>query len=62
LWVGIIVTLGYAVNQIPFVKEHEQVVITALMIIPVVLLVSGLIGSIIVYWKHRKALKGSKES
>lgn len=55
LWVGIIVTLGYALNQIPFVKQHEQIVITILMILPVILLVGGLIGSIMVYWKHRKS-------
>lgn len=61
LWVGLIVTLGYALNQIPFVKEHEQIVISALMIIPVILLISGLIGSIVMYWKHRKALSSSKE-
>ncbi|BBG61238.1 DedA family protein [Providencia rustigianii] len=61
LWVGIIVTLGYAINQIPFVRNHEQIVITALMIIPVILLVSGLIGSIVMYWKHRKVLSGSKK-
>ncbi|MCW2256319.1 membrane protein DedA with SNARE-associated domain [Providencia alcalifaciens] len=55
LWVGIIVTLGYALNQIPFVKQHEQIVITVLMVLPVILLVGGLIGSIMVYWKHRKS-------
>ncbi len=56
LWVGIIVSLGYALNQIPFIKQHEQIVISILMIIPVVLLVAGLIGSIIMYWKHRKSI------
>ncbi|MBP6123711.1 MULTISPECIES: DedA family protein [Providencia] len=61
LWVSIIVTLGYALNQIPFVKEHEQIVISALMIIPVILLVAGLIGSIVMYWKHRKGFN-KKES
>lgn len=54
LWVGLIVTLGYALNQIPFIKQHEQLVMSALMILPILLLVAGLIGSIVMYWKHRK--------
>lgn len=54
LWVGLIVTLGYALNQIPFIKQHEQLVMSVLMILPILLLVAGLIGSIAMYWKHRK--------
>ncbi|WJW81447.1 DedA family protein [Moellerella wisconsensis] len=54
LWVGLIVTLGYALNQIPFIKQHEQLVMSVLMILPILLLVAGLIGSIVMYWKHRK--------
>ncbi|MEQ4922683.1 DedA family protein [Proteus hauseri] len=54
LWVGIIVSLGYILNQIPFVQKHEQLVMNILMIIPVVLLTAGLIGSIAMYFKHRK--------
>lgn len=55
LWVGIIVSLGYILNQIPFVQKHEQLVMNILMIIPVVLLTAGLIGSIAMYFKHRKS-------
>lgn len=56
LWVGIIVSLVYTLNQIPFIKQHEQIVISALLILPIILLVGGLITSIIVYWKHRKSM------
>ncbi|HCH51474.1 MAG TPA: DedA family protein [Proteus sp.] len=55
LWVGIIVSLGYILNQIPFVQKHEQLVMNILMIIPVVLLTAGLIGSIAMYIKHRRS-------
>ncbi|EMM5118837.1 TPA: DedA family protein [Providencia stuartii] len=61
LWVGIIVTLGYALNQIPFVKQHEQIVISVLMILPVLLLIGGLIGSIMMYWKHRKSINNKSK-
>nr|WP_314265272.1 DedA family protein [uncultured Moellerella sp.] len=54
LWVGLIVSLGYMLNQIPFIKVHEQFVMTILMILPVCLLILGLIGSLIMYWRYRK--------
>ncbi|WGO84110.1 DedA family protein [Arsenophonus apicola] len=55
LWIGIIVSLGYAINQIPFIKRHENIVMNILIFLPILLLISGLIGSIVVYWKHKKA-------
>ncbi len=54
LWVGIVVTLGYGISQVPFIKRHEDQVMAVLMVLPMVLLVVGLVGSIVVIWKKRR--------
>jgi membrane protein DedA with SNARE-associated domain len=48
LWVGSVTSLGYALSMIPFVKRHEDQVMTCLMILPMVLLVMGLVGTVFV--------------
>ena len=53
LWVGVVTTLGYALNMIPFVKHHEDQVMTFLMVLPMVLLVAGLVGTIAVVIKKK---------
>lgn len=54
LWVGILVSLGYAISQVPFIKRHEDQVMTVLMLLPLVLLCAGLIGSITLVLKRKK--------
>ncbi|RPH30910.1 DedA family protein [Buttiauxella warmboldiae] len=53
LWVGSVCSLGYALSMIPFVKRHEDQVMTCLMILPMVLLVAGLAGALFVVLKKR---------
>lgn len=48
LWVGGITGLGYALSMIPFIKRHEDQVMTCLMILPVILLLVGLFGTLVV--------------
>ncbi len=55
LWVGLIVSLGYILNLIPFIQKHETLVMNILMTLPVLLLTAGLIGSIVMYIRHRKS-------
>ncbi|WP_158784493.1 DedA family protein [Pantoea sp. BAV 3049] len=55
LWVGILVSLGYAISQVPFIKRHEDQVMAILMILPLVLLCAGLVGSITLVLKRRKS-------
>jgi hypothetical protein len=55
LWVGMITTLGYAISMIPFVKRHEDQVMTFLMILPLFLLVAGLVGTLAVVIKKNTA-------
>ncbi len=56
LWVGVVTSFGYALSMIPFVKRHEDQVMTFLMILPVVLLVAGLIGTLFVVLKKKVRL------
>lgn len=53
LWVAVVTGLGYALSMIPFVKRHEDQVMTCLMILPIVLLVAGLLGTVIVVIKKK---------
>jgi membrane protein DedA with SNARE-associated domain len=53
LWVGAVTSLGYALSMIPFVKRHEDQVMTFLMILPIFLLVAGLLGTLIVVFKKK---------
>ncbi|MDH2914186.1 DedA family protein [Kosakonia cowanii] len=53
LWVGVVISLGYAISMIPFVKRHEDQVMTFLMVLPVFLLVVGLIGAVTVVLKKK---------
>nr|WP_318384378.1 DedA family general envelope maintenance protein YghB [uncultured Enterobacter sp.] len=53
LWVGVVTGLGYALSMIPFVKRHEDQVMTFLMILPIFLLVAGLLGTIAVVIKKK---------
>lgn len=55
LWVTILVTIGYGISQVPFIKRHEDQVMAILMVLPLVLLCSGLIGSIVLVLKHKRA-------
>lgn len=55
LWVTILVTLGYSISQVPFIKRHEDQVMAILMILPLVLLCAGLTGSIVLVLRRKKA-------
>ncbi|MFJ3267988.1 DedA family protein [Serratia liquefaciens] len=55
IWVGAVVGLGYAFSQIPLVKRYESQVMTGLMILPLVLLLVGLVGGMLVIWRKKRA-------
>lgn len=48
----VVTSFGYALSMIPFVKRHEDQVMTFLMILPVALLVAGLLGTLVVVIKR----------
>lgn len=53
LWVLVVTSFGYALSMIPFVKRHEDQVMTFLMILPVFLLVAGLLGTVVLVLKKK---------
>jgi len=53
LWVGSVSSFGYALSMIPFVKRHEDQVMTCLMVLPIIMLVGGLLGTLIVIIKKK---------
>ncbi|WP_145501870.1 DedA family protein [Yersinia similis] len=55
LWVGSVVSLGFALSHVPLVKQYENQVMTVLMILPIVLLLAGLVGTLILVWCKRKS-------
>ncbi|OCG19948.1 MULTISPECIES: DedA family protein [unclassified Gilliamella] len=52
LWISLIVTLGYLFGLSPIFKEYEKQIMSLLMLIPVFLLVSGLIFSVLLSVKR----------
>lgn len=53
LWVLLITSFGYILSMIPFVKRHEDQVMTFLVILPIALLAIGLTGTIIVVLRKK---------
>lgn len=60
LWVLILTTLGYMLGKTPVFLKYEDQLMSCLMLLPVVLLVFGLAGSLVVLWKERNMEIGGK--
>ena len=58
LWVGVVTTLGYALGKTPVFMKYEDQLMSCLMLLPVVLLVFGLVGSLVVLWKKKYGARG----
>ncbi|WP_225639155.1 DedA family protein [Candidatus Profftia sp. (ex Adelges kitamiensis)] len=54
LWVCSMLGAGLAISYIPFVKQHENQMMTCLMLLPIILLVIGLIGTIVVIVRKKR--------
>ncbi|AOM42184.1 DedA family protein [Xenorhabdus hominickii] len=55
LWVIILTTLGYALGKSPFFRQYEEYLMNFLMLLPLGLLIIGLIGSLTVIWRKKRA-------
>ncbi|XTZ38951.1 DedA family general envelope maintenance protein YqjA [Salmonella enterica] len=53
LWVLILTSLGYLLGKTPVFRKYEDALMSCLMLLPVVLLVIGLVGSLAVLWKKK---------
>lgn len=56
LWVSVFVGIGYSLCHIPLVQRHEDKVMAGLMILPALLLVTGLVGALFIVWKNRRKI------
>ncbi|WP_213990759.1 DedA family protein [Sodalis sp. dw_96] len=54
IWVSTLLTLGYSLSHMPLLKHHEDQVMMILMVLPLVLLCSGLVGTLLLLWRKRK--------
>lgn len=54
IWVNLLVNLGYLFSQAPWIKRYESIVMTGLIILPLILLMLGLLGTIIVILRSKK--------
>lgn len=54
LWILILTTLGYLLGNTSIFMKYEDALMSGLMLLPVVLLVIGLVGSLIVLWRKKR--------
>lgn len=60
LWVLILTVLGFALGKSPIFRKYEDQLTFCLMMLPLVLLVFGLIGSLFVLWRKKRGLNNEK--
>ncbi|MFP1923824.1 DedA family protein [Lonsdalea quercina] len=60
LWVIILVSLGYALGNTPVFRKYEGQLMFFLMMLPLVLLCIGLVGSLVVLWRKKRAVNSRK--
>lgn len=58
LWVLILTSLGYLLGKTPVFRKYEDALMSGLMLLPVILLVIGLVGSLVVLWKKKYGNRG----
>ena len=55
LWVLILTVLGFALGKTPLFRKYEDQLMICLMLLPLVLLVCGLFGSLYVLWRKKQS-------
>ncbi|OTA20185.1 dedA protein [Xenorhabdus beddingii] len=55
LWVLILTTLGYILGKSPLFRQYEEYLMNFLVLLPLGLLLIGLIGSLTVIWRKKRA-------
>jgi len=54
LWVLILTVMGFALGKTPIFRKYEDQLMFCLMLLPLVLLVFGLFGSLYVLWRKKR--------
>ncbi|ACS87150.1 MULTISPECIES: DedA family protein [Musicola] len=60
LWVTILVSLGFALGKSPVFRKYEDQLMSCLMLLPLVLLLVGLAGSLLVLWRKKRMVPREK--
>ena len=60
LWVLILTVLGFGLGKTPLFRKYEDQLMFCLMLLPLVLLVFGLVGSLYVLWKKKRGINNEK--
>ncbi len=60
LWVGILTVLGFAIGKTTLFLQYEEQLMLALMLLPLILLILGLGGSLIMLWRKKMAIRREK--
>ncbi|WP_075182683.1 DedA family protein [Pantoea sp. 1.19] len=60
LWVLILTVLGFALGKTPLFRKYEDELMFCLMMLPLVLLVVGLVGSLYVLWRKKRSVSAGK--
>ena len=53
MWAVILTLAGYALGKTPLFRKYEDQLMFCLMMLPLVLLVFGLFGSLYILWRKR---------
>ncbi|MBP2834402.1 DedA family protein [Dickeya parazeae] len=62
LWVTSLVSLGFALGNTPLFRKYEDLLMSCLMLLPLVLLCVGLAGSILVLWRKKRMMSREKRN
>lgn len=60
LWVLILTVIGFALGKTPIFRKYEDQMMFCLMMLPLVLLVFGLFGSLFVLWRKKRGVNDEK--
>lgn len=61
LWVFILTALGYGLGSSKLFAQYESQLMKCLVLLPIVLLVVGLVGSVIVIWRKKRGPAASSK-
>ncbi|MGV3345966.1 DedA family protein [Enterobacteriaceae bacterium LUAb1] len=61
LWVVILTVLGFALGKTPIFRKYEDELMFCLMLLPLILLILGLCGSLYILWRKKHGAKNSQE-
>lgn len=60
LWILILTTIGYWLGKTPLFLRYEDELMYGLLLLPLLLLVCGLAGSLLLLWRKKKANRPTK--